>query len=65
MQSDLDKREHPDMDLAHAPTRFGGPVNEEDFLADRQRFWFSFTKATTVCAGAIIVLLILMAVFLA
>ncbi|HET6182803.1 MAG TPA: hypothetical protein VFA03_04340 [Acetobacteraceae bacterium] len=50
--------------MAQAPTRFGGPVSEEEFLADRQRFWFGFTKFTMGTAIAIAVLLILLAVFL-
>jgi hypothetical protein len=50
--------------MDHAPTAFEGPVNEVDFLADRQRFWFAFTKFVFWIAAGIALLLILMTVFL-
>ena len=50
--------------MAQQPTVFRGPESEEAFLADRQRFWFGFTKFTTAIVAAIVVLLILMTVFL-
>jgi hypothetical protein len=40
------------------------PVTFDAFMADRQAFWGSFTSATTIAAGALVVLLILMAIFL-
>ena len=41
-----------------------GPALTDAFIADRQAFWGSFTRFVTMGAGAIIVLLILMAIFL-
>jgi hypothetical protein len=46
---------------AHPPMRAETP---EAFLADRQRFWASFTHFTLGSVIFIIVLLVLMAVFL-
>lgn len=65
-RSPLEAKQHEGDDgpVDHAPTRFGGPVDEEDFLADRQRFWFSWMKFVVGVACAVIVLLILMTVFL-
>ncbi len=40
------------------------PLTEDAFLADRQRFWASFTSFTTGSVIAVVVLLILMAIFL-
>jgi hypothetical protein len=40
------------------------PLAIDAFVADRQAFWTSFTSFTTYVAGALIVLLILMAIFL-
>ncbi len=50
--------------MAQQPTVFRGPESEEAFLADRQRFWFAFTKFTTVTVVSVVVLLILMTIFL-
>jgi hypothetical protein len=48
--------------IDHLPP--GGVETEEAFLADRQRFWGSFTHFTLGCVISIVVLLILMAIFL-
>ncbi len=40
------------------------PVGAEAFLADRQAFWGSFTHFVTGGVIAVVVLLILMAIFL-
>jgi hypothetical protein len=50
--------------MADMPPPVTAPVTEEAFLADRQKFFTEFTGATTYAAGAIVVLLILMAIFL-
>lgn len=50
--------------MTQRPTPFRGPETEDAFLADRQRFWFAFTKFATWIVGAIVLLLILMTVFL-
>ena len=50
--------------MDHAPTVFRGPETEEAFLADRQRFWFGFTRFTIGVVCAVVLLLILMTVFL-
>jgi hypothetical protein len=39
-------------------------VTEESLIAERQRFWNGFTSATFGAVCAIVVLLILMAIFL-
>lgn len=41
------------------------PLTEDAFLADRQKFWGSFTGATTGAVVVMVVLLVAMAVFLA
>ena len=43
----------------------GGPNTPEAFIADRQIFWSRFTRAIVYAVGAIVVLLILLAYFLA
>lgn len=40
------------------------PLTEDAFIADRQRFWGSFTHATTFAVVAMVILLILMTIFL-
>lgn len=50
--------------MAQSPTVFRGPETEEAFVADRQRFWFGFTRFTGWIVAAIVVLLLLMLVFL-
>ncbi len=50
--------------MAQQPIMFGAPETEDDFLADRQRFWFSFTRFVTIAVGVIVLFLILMTVFL-
>ncbi len=48
-----------------APAPSGAaPLTEEAFLADRQRFWGSFTGLITGGVIAIVILLILMDIFL-
>ncbi len=42
-----------------------GPAIDEAFVADRQAFWGSFTSFATGAVIAVVVLLILMAIFLA
>ncbi len=41
-----------------------GPTTAEGFLADRQRFWTGFTRFTVRAVIAIVVLLVMMAIFL-
>jgi hypothetical protein len=41
-----------------------GPLTEEAFLADRQRFWASVTKFVTYVAGGLVLLLIALWYFL-
>jgi hypothetical protein len=49
----------------HSSSRtFQGPETPDAFLADRQRFWNSFTNLTFGSVVFLAVLLILMAIFL-
>ena len=41
-----------------------GPAAAEAFVADRQAFWSSFTRFVAMGALAVVILLILMAIFL-
>ena len=50
--------------MADLPTAPTAPGAEEGLVADRMRFWSSFTGTTRNAAIAITVLLILMAIFL-
>ncbi len=50
--------------MAESYTAPTGPVTEDAFLADRQRFWASATKFGTNVAIGLVVLLILMWYFL-
>ena len=50
--------------MDHAPTVSTGPETEEAFLADRQRFWFGFTRFTVGVVVVVVVVLILMTIFL-
>ena len=50
--------------MDQAPTVFRGPATEDAFLADRQRFWFGFTRFTIGVVVVVILALILMTVFL-
>jgi hypothetical protein len=50
--------------MAAPTTRFTGPETPEAFLADRQKFWASFTSFTVGTAIFLVVLLILMGLFL-
>ncbi|HJS84525.1 MAG TPA: hypothetical protein VJ779_03625 [Acetobacteraceae bacterium] len=50
--------------MADRPIMFRAPETEEAFLADRQRFWLSFTRFVTAAVGLIVLFLILMTVFL-
>lgn len=40
------------------------PVTDDAFLADRQRFWGSFSHFVLGCVIALAIMLILMAIFL-
>jgi hypothetical protein len=53
-------------DHAHVPETGEAtlPLTPDAFIADRQRFWMSFTRAVVVCAASVVVLLVLMALFL-
>ncbi len=51
-------------DTATLPNSESSPIGAEAFLADRQAFWGSFTHFVTGGVIAVIVLLILMAIFL-
>lgn len=53
-----------DLQTAEGPTHFSGRVTEDELLADRQRFWFGWTKFATFVAAGIVVLLIFMTIFL-
>jgi len=48
----------------HSTPTTQAPVTFDELMADRQAFWGSFTSATTLAAGALVVLIILMAIFL-
>jgi hypothetical protein len=50
--------------MAHQPTVFRGPDNQEAFYADKLRFWGGVSKATLVTIIFMVLLLIGMAVFL-
>lgn len=50
--------------MDQAPSTTLPPVTEEAFLADRQKFLASFTSFTTGSVIALVVLLVLMAIFL-
>ncbi len=52
-------------DLPVTPAQSGTPLpNEDAFVADRQKFWGSFTNATTYAVIVVAVVVIGMAVFL-
>jgi hypothetical protein len=50
--------------MADTTRAFDGPVTEDALIAERQRFWGGFMNATTAAVCAIVVLLILLAIFL-
>lgn len=50
--------------MAQAPNETAQHVTEEAFLADRKGFWESFCSATTASVIAVVILLVLMAIFL-
>jgi hypothetical protein len=50
--------------MATTSTRFTGPETQEAFLADRQKFWASFTSFTVGSVIFVVVLLALMGLFL-
>ncbi len=50
--------------MAEQTTIVTGAETPEAFLADRQRFWNGFTRATTGAVIAVAVVLVLMFVFL-
>jgi hypothetical protein len=49
---------------SHAVTPSMPVETPEAFLADRQRFWYGFTKFTLSCVIFVVLLLIGMAIFL-
>ncbi len=50
--------------MATSPTTVTGSETEEAFLADRQRFWTSWTRFTLWVVLGVVLLLILMTIFL-
>jgi hypothetical protein len=50
--------------MAQSPQPASGPDLEEAFLADRQRFWLSWTRTVFATAAFIVFVLIMMTVFL-
>ena len=50
--------------MADAITSPNAPLTEEAFMADRLRFFHQFTSFATGCTIALVVLLVLMAIFL-
>jgi hypothetical protein len=50
--------------MAQAPSSTSAPLTEDAFLADRQKFWESFTGFTTGSVFAVVALMVLLAVFL-
>jgi hypothetical protein len=48
----------------HSTPSTMAPLTEEALLADRMSFWESFTSASTYAAGAVILLVIAMWIFL-
>lgn len=50
---------------ATPPAHPVGPATVEAFIADRQRFWSGFTRATVMGIVAVVVLLLGMLIFLA
>ncbi|MDE2006265.1 MAG: hypothetical protein KGI51_06850 [Rhodospirillales bacterium] len=50
--------------MAHSPHTASGPLSQEAFLADRERFWHGWTRFTTGSVIFLVLLLVLMAWFL-
>ena len=50
--------------MAQHPLTVSGPKSQEDFLADRERFWHGWTRFTVGVVIFLVVLLVLMATFL-
>ena len=50
--------------MAQHPITVSGPESEDDFLADRERFWHAWTRFTVGAVIFLVVLLVLMAFFL-
>ena len=50
--------------MAETTATFSGPVTEDALIAERQSFWHGFMNATFGVVVAIVILLILMAIFL-
>ncbi len=46
------------------PATASAPLTEDAFLADRQRFWGSFTGLVTGVVSGVVILLILLTIFL-
>lgn len=53
-------------DHVHREEVVGGapPLTSDAFIADRQRFWSTFTRFVTGCTAAVVVVLVLLALFL-
>ena len=50
--------------MAQAPSPSPAQISEDAFLADRQQFWQGFCSFTTGSVIAVVVMLVLMAIFL-
>jgi hypothetical protein len=50
--------------MAQTPSSSTAPLTEDALIADRQKFWTSFTSFTTGAVIVVAVVLILMALFL-
>ncbi len=48
----------------HELTRASAPLTPDAMIADRQRFWVSFTRFVVVCTAGTVILLLLLALFL-
>lgn len=44
--------------------RPSAPLTPDAFIADRQRFWVSFTRFVVTCTAGVVILLLLLALFL-
>jgi len=53
-------------DHAHiqALPRASAPLTPDAFIADRQRFWVSFTHFVVTCTAGVVIILLLLALFL-
>lgn len=44
--------------------RSSAPLTPDALIADRQRFWVSFTRFVVTCTAGVVILLLLLALFL-